>query len=430
MKRLLIAAILALFCGAWWSAVTTSIEKPIQYRVHIRQAEEYEEKEIYYDAILEYQDALEYDSDNMELYLKIAQDYKNLGDMENFEQTCSQAIQLNGDNEKAIFMLTDYYLEEGRKEDAIALLKRQIERKKNNGAIKEKLQSLAGGYQILSGEYGEISNACSGYMKVENEDGKGLLDLAGHILIRPQYEEIGLFGENGFAPVKKQGAWYYIDKNNYKRRVPEENYEIMGIINQGIVPAKKEEKWGYLDGNFQELTEFVYDAATPMLNSVAGVQQGEKWALIGKNLKFISNFEFDEIVTDEWGFCSRNGVIFVKKEGKYLLVDSEGKQVGKEYFDEVSPFLSKYPTAVRKGDKWGFVSTEGEIVLNGMYQEAGCFTEIGYAPAKKDGLWGYIKNNGDFIIPPEFEDAKSFDEKGIAPVRINGSWKLIQLDTY
>lgn len=430
MKKLLIGAVFLLFCTAWWNAVNGLTEKPALYREHIRKAEQFEEQEIYYDAILEYQNALAYSPENMDLYLKIARAYKNLGNIDGFEETCRTAIDLQEENEEAIFLLTDYYLEEGENEEAIALLKNQIEKKGESSALQEKLWSLAGGYKIISGEYDYISDSGKGCMQVAAEGKKGLLYENGKELIRPQYEEISFFGDNGFAAVKKDGESYFIDKNNYKRREPPEKYDYLGSISQGFIPAKKDGKWGYLNEDFQEVTEFVYEQVTPMLDGVAAVQKDGKWALIGEKLQRITDFEFSEIVTDDWGFCSRNGRVFVKNGDKYILIDNEGREIGEESFENVRPFLSQYGAAVQKDGKWGFISPEGKILLQFMYEDAKSFSDVGYAAVKEGGQWGYIKENGDFVIDPEFDDAKGFNSQGAAPVYTGGTWKLIQLDIY
>lgn len=91
---------------------------------------ENEEKGIYYDAILEYKKALEYDGDNRNIYMKIAEDYRNMGDDSGFVDACNSAISLDGDNEQAILTLADYYVEQDEKQDAIALLKKHIKKKK------------------------------------------------------------------------------------------------------------------------------------------------------------------------------------------------------------------------------------------------------------------------------------------------------------
>ena len=73
MKKLVIAAVLLLLGGAWYSAVGNYVKKPQEYEQLIKSAEEMEAKEIYYDAILNYQAALEYKSGNLSLNYKIAE---------------------------------------------------------------------------------------------------------------------------------------------------------------------------------------------------------------------------------------------------------------------------------------------------------------------------------------------------------------------
>lgn len=430
MKKLLILTVAGLFAAAWWSTLDTTVTEPAKYEAYLKEAQAYEEKGIYYDAILAYREALVYQPDSMSIYLKIADDYKKLEDFEEFENTCSSAISLGGDNETAIFTLADYYIESGQKQEAISLLKRQIEKKENNEALKEKLNTLAGGYQALSGEYESISVSCNGYMRVTYDEKYGMLDSEGHKVINPQYDAIGLFGTNGFAPVKDGENWYYIDTNNYKRRMPDEPYDSLGVVSQGILPAEKEGKWGYLNEDFQQVSELEYDGATPFLNGIAAVKKGEKWALINNEMEIFTDYVFDEVVTDEWGFCSRNEVVFVRSGEQYMLLDKEGKQLGTEVFEKASPFISSQPAAVMQGGKWGFVSVKGEIVMECHFQNAGSFSEIGYAPASDGDSWGYIGSSGDFILEPEFEQAKAFNSNGIAPVKQEGTWKLIQLDIY
>ncbi|MDC7289638.1 WG repeat-containing protein [Blautia schinkii] len=429
MKKLVIAAVFLLFVLACVSTADTSLEKPAEYKKCLLEAEKFEEKEIYYDAVLAYKEALNYAPESMEIHLKIAENYRNLRDADGFEDACNAAIDLGGDNDKAIFMLTDYYLEEDRKEDAISLLKRQIETKRDNGAVVAKLNSLAGGFRTLSGEYENISSTCGGYMFVEKEEVFGILDAVGKEMIRPQYEAVGLFGSNGFAPVKKDGAWYYIDSNNYKRRAPDEKYEFLGVLNQGVIPAEKEGKWGYLNEDFKMISEFIYEDVTPMLDNMAAVKKDGKWALVGKDLKPITDFGFDDIVRDDWGFCSRNSVVFAAVGEEYKLINSDGVQIGESY-DKAAPFVSGKPAAVKQAGKWGFVSAKGEKVLECLFQKARSFSSIGYAPVSDGEKWGYIKSNGDYVIEPEFDGAKAFNSKGIAPVKLRGVWQLIQLDIY
>lgn len=429
MKKLVIAAVMILLGGAWYSAASNYVKKPQEYQRLISNAKKMEEKGIYYDAILNYKAALEYKPENEQLYYSMAEDYKKLGEDENYEESMKQIITLGQDNESVVFELADYYLENDNKEDAISLLKEQ-KTKTGSEAIDAKLQTLAGEYTVFGQEYDFISNPCSGFMKVELNGQQGLVNNMGKAVIFPQYEKIGVFGSNGFAPVKSDTSAYFIDQNNYKRRVPDEEYEELGIANQGVIPAMKGEKWGYLDFDFQPLTDFVYDYVTPVMNSLAAVKRDGKWAIVDEKINPVTGFEFDDVILDDWGFCSRNSVVFVKRQDGYILLGNDGRQKETDVYEDASAFTSQNPAAVMAGGKWGFVSSEGELVLEYRYEEADSFSEIGYAPVRKDDAWGYIKENGDYVIEPQFEGAKSFNEKGIAPVMDSGAWSFIQLDIF
>lgn len=429
MKKAVIAAVLLLWGTALYTTVSTSVQKPLEYKKYLSEAKKFEKKEIYYDAILSYQKALEYRPDNWELYLNIADNCLLLGNEEAFEENCMTAIQTGEENEEAVFKLVDYYLETERRQNAISLLRSQASGKKNPEAIEAKLMSLAGEYQFMSGEFDGITDTCGNYMKVKAGEVYGILDASGNQVIYPEYEKIGMFGNNGFAPVQKEGQCYYIDTGNYKRRVPDEYYEELGIVNQGILPAKKDGKWGYLNEDFQPVTEFVYEDATPVLNSMAAVKKDGKWAVVGENFKQLTEFGFDEVVRDDWGFCSRNGVVFGKTGQEYRLINQEGMQIGGTY-EEARAFVSEQPAAVKKDGKWLFVSSDGKETGGFSFEDAKSFSTIGYAPVRQNGKWGYIKMNGDFVIAPEFDSAKAFNSYGIAPVKKSGVWSLIKLDIY
>ena len=76
----MIAAVAALLGLAWWTTFSSAVQKPAEYQGYLAEAQKNEEKGIYYDAILNYQKALEYHPENMDIYLKIAEAYRNLGD--------------------------------------------------------------------------------------------------------------------------------------------------------------------------------------------------------------------------------------------------------------------------------------------------------------------------------------------------------------
>ena len=155
MKKLMVLMMTGLLVGAWYTTFTSAVEKP-----------------------------MEYNGDNRNIYMKIAEDYRNMGDDSGFVDACNSAISLDGDNEQAILTLADYYVEQDEKQDAIALLKKHIKKKKNSGALKAKLDSLAGDFQFIGDEYDNISETCNHYMRITSGEDGGILDEDGNCVIR------------------------------------------------------------------------------------------------------------------------------------------------------------------------------------------------------------------------------------------------------
>ena len=64
MKRNVIALFVALLGLAWVVSLSEAMNNPRRLKAHLEKAEELEAKEIYVDAISEYESALEYDPEN------------------------------------------------------------------------------------------------------------------------------------------------------------------------------------------------------------------------------------------------------------------------------------------------------------------------------------------------------------------------------
>lgn len=71
---------------SWYTAVSEAVNRPKQAKEHMKRAAELEEKEIYVDAAAEYEQALEYEPDNVETYIRMARAYLNSGNTNKFTE--------------------------------------------------------------------------------------------------------------------------------------------------------------------------------------------------------------------------------------------------------------------------------------------------------------------------------------------------------
>ena len=132
MKRIVIILFVALLGLSWFSAFSEAVDNPKKLREHLEKAAELEEKEIYVDAIEEYKSALEYDPDNVEIYIKMARAALNTGDDSEFVSICEETAENYQDNTEALDMLMDYYIENEYEDRAAEYLLSFVEKYPEN----------------------------------------------------------------------------------------------------------------------------------------------------------------------------------------------------------------------------------------------------------------------------------------------------------
>jgi len=81
--------------------------------------------------------------------------------------------------------------------------------------------------------------------------------------------------------------------------------------------------------------------------------------------------------------------------------------------------------SVKKNGKYIFIDENGKQIVPGTYDFARCFRD-GLAAVYKDGKAGYIDTTGKLVIPYIFEEATSA-YNGCAWVRYNGCWGVCKI---
>lgn len=96
-----------------------------------------------------------------------------------------------------------------------------------------------------------------------------------------------------------------------------------------------------------------------------------------------------------------------------FLIDERGKQVGNEFYDHGRGGAEGL-LPVKRDSKWGVVNEDGTLVIPFAFEEINPFSE-GLAPAQDgNGRWGAIDRNGHWAIHPTFAWIEQFSE-GIVP---------------
>lgn len=437
MKKKIVILFLALLALGWLVSISAILNDPKDYEAHIEKAEELEKKEIYIDAITEYQEALAYSGDNVELLRRMANDYLMLNETSEYVSTLEKAIELEQDgSEEALDDLMQYYIDQNAVEKAVQYVYEYTQTSPDVEYVQKWFLELKGSYKELYCRYDEMQGIYNDYMVVKSGDFYSITDASGSRLLDVEYTELTPFFSNEYArTVNSKGNVIYIDTDGRTRVVPDEKYDNLGVLNDSRIAASLKGKYGYLDENGEPVTDFQWEDITAF-NDVGAAKLDGKWAIINEKGKEKTEYIYDDIITDEYGIACRQSRLFAQTDKKYQLISNKGKEISSEKFDDAKVFTEDGYAAVCKKGKWGFVNVDGELIIDYQYDDALSFAN-GYAAVCIDGLWGYIDTDNNLIIDADLLEATSFSSEGSAAVKVQvesedeeqtAEWHLIKLN--
>lgn len=431
MKRAVLFGMIGLWALGWVNTASHLTEGPRAYRALIAQAEEYEQKSIYIRAIQSYEEALTYQPDSLDLKYRIAKLHLELGDEASYINHCESIMEEYGYPLEIAAEVTDYYLEKERTQSAISFIRQTLKAHPESEEMKERFEKVRYTYQKKYLSYEEIFpvyNGCAVYF----QEGKyGVMRNDGRTILRNNWNETSVWSDDHkLIPVTGDDGAYYVNENGYRFEVPEETQKVewLGPLNGNVAAAKINGKYGYIDQRFHELSEFQWDGATGITDNLGAVKKNERWALIDGSGALLSDYIYEDVKVDVYGFGSTCGRMFVKQGGSFQMVNQKGEAVGDETFEDAVPFMSSQPTAVKKNGKWGFVDVDGAWVIEPQYENAEGFSD-GLAPVQTGEKWGFINQENELVIAAEFYGAHSF-YGGFAPVKDGNTWTMIELNVH
>ncbi len=110
----------------------------------------------------------------------------------------------------------------------------------------------------------------------------------------------------------------------------------------------------------------------------------------------------------------------VRVDGKWGLIDTQGKWVLAPTFTEIGMYSAEGLLPVKMDDKYGFINYLGTPITEFKYDAVKPFAD-GLAAVRINNQWGYIHPDGKWYITPKFDDALSFKD-GVAPVKFATGW--------
>ncbi|MDR2352479.1 MAG: WG repeat-containing protein [Deltaproteobacteria bacterium] len=163
----------------------------------------------------------------------------------------------------------------------------------------------------------------------------------------------------------------------------------------GLARVSKDKKFGYIDPTGKVVIDFLYEGAGDFSPSgFATVKLAGRWGLINKTGEYVIRPEYlepPEPVNEE--------IYFVRKNEGYSLVKTDGKVLSTDFFQEKRPFMEKVNLAwVKKDGKWGLIDLGGKWFLPPTYDTVGDYAETGLAPVTYGNDFALVDNRGEKLV--------------------------------
>jgi hypothetical protein len=111
------------------------------------------------------------------------------------------------------------------------------------------------------------------------------------------------------------------------------------------------------------------------------------------------------------------------KDGRYGLVDSDGKVVVDPIYDVIDQQYHGL-RVVRLNGLWGVMNDRGKLIVKCKYNYLSDFEGDGYAQVRQDGKYGFINEKGKLVVPCLYDYTWFFHE-GLVCVQKGDKWGFI-----
>ncbi len=140
----------------------------------------------------------------------------------------------------------------------------------------------------------DIKSYSNGYVAAKKNGKWGLVDLSNEWLIEPKYDEV-ICDDLGFS-YRQDAVFVRENKNIFliaSGKKLDINYEdAKPFNNEGYAAVKKDGKWGFIDSSGELVIDFQFEDALSFGGHLAAIKKGENWGYISKYGKIVIEPDF------------------------------------------------------------------------------------------------------------------------------------------
>lgn len=242
--------------------------------------------------------------------------------------------------------------------------------------------------QIVPCIYSDAFDFSEGMAAVANDEGLyGFIDKMGNVVIDFQFRDICYDGfSEGLISVEKYDKYGFIDKSG--NEVIPFNYDFEATFHEGMALVERDQKYGFLNTKGEEIIPFIYSKIGEngfyKGRAFVGKNNDSEWQIIDKEGNVLKTIP---IKTPHIYFS--DGVARVNGDNdKCGCIDIDGNLVVPYEYEDMD-LASEGLVAVKKEGKWGFVDYKNQVVIPFVYQRASPFYDE-LADVAMDRKGGYM----------------------------------------
>lgn len=426
-RKIIPLALVVLMALVCYSLVSNAVKENSDYNHYLSEARKYAELDITKYAIENYNKALSINP-TPDVYVEVAEYYER---QENSDTKllnwCEDFFEKYPTNSKSYDCILKAYMKQKDYDSCFDVLSTAEKRNVSSEYIKSVKNELSYSFKLDFNTYDDVGIYGNGFCAVKSKDAWGYVDSYGNQKTPITYVSAAPFTKAEMAPVVDQkGECYFIDNTGSRVLASKEKYKSFGISSDDIIKVELENgKYSYCDSELNKLFG-EYDDATAFNNGIAAVKENGQWKIINNEGNAKSSTEYADVVADEKNIVFRNDRLFVGDGTGYIMIDSSGKQIGNEKYENAHCFADSTYAAVENDGKWFFIDKNAKRLSDKTYEDARSYSN-GLAAVKISGKWGFVDTDENVVIEQQFFGAKDFSEKGSCFIQTGDKWQLLKL---
>ncbi len=262
------------------------------------------------------------------------------------------------------------------------------------------------------------------YYVVNKDDKYGLIDIKGDWIAKPEYAQVeyayNYFISTGF---EWDSPFYTISEGELVACVPDDSPSIIGsgldpamcwndetnsfiiisemsdyifdanFMYEGTVACTRYKSGQYILGvvtNNTPVTDFIYEGGTTYSDGLIAVKKDGKWGYLNAEGETVIPFEYEGIRTYDYGYGDEVKALATSNPGIYTEESLENMVSQWRDFFFGATCTDGYVVLCKDGDYGLYTNAYEEVIPFGTFEEISEVTG-GYFYAKKGGKWGICK---------------------------------------